>query len=128
MGKLRRFTTAIIVVVIKVLRRGNAGIGEDMGKFGASYGRRRRLRETRRRWRRSVVERWGGRRGTLRERSGGTGKGGGVSEEDGRGLVGNGEGFAGGKGDKGRAGEAEGTAVVGVGGGEVVAGVNCLLH
>lgn len=43
-------------------------------------------------------------------------------------MVGNREEFAGGEGDEGGARHAEGAAVVGVGGGEVVARVNCLLH
>lgn len=46
----------------------------------------------------------------------------GGGEEDGGGVVGDGEGFAGGEGGEGGAGDAEGAAVVGVGGGEVVAG------
>lgn len=52
----------------------------------------------------------------------------GVVEEDGGGVVGDGEGFAGGEGGEGGAGEAEGPAVVGVGSSEVVARVDRLLH
>lgn len=43
-------------------------------------------------------------------------------EEDGGGVVGDGEGLAGGERGEGGAGDAEGAAVVGVSGGEVVAG------
>lgn len=52
----------------------------------------------------------------------------GVVEEDGGGVVGDGEGFAGGEGGEGGAGEAEGPAVVGMGGGQVVTHVHRLLH
>lgn len=49
-------------------------------------------------------------------------------EEDGGGLVGDGEGFKGGKGNEGGAGEAERAAVVGVSRCQVVASVNGVLH
>lgn len=58
---------------------------------------------------------------------GGGGWGGGA-EEDRRGVIGDLEGFAGGEGDEGGACHAEGPAVVEVGGGQVVASVNGLLH
>lgn len=52
----------------------------------------------------------------------------GGAEEDGGGMVGDCEGFAGGEGDKRGARDAEGPAVFSVGGGQVVAGVDSLLH
>lgn len=52
----------------------------------------------------------------------------GVAEEHGGGVVRDGEGLAGGEGGEGGAGEAEGAAVVRVGGSELVARVDGVLH
>lgn len=49
-------------------------------------------------------------------------------EEDGGGLVRDGEGFEGGEGGEGGAGDAEGAAVVGMSGGQVMASVNGFFH
>ena len=56
------------------------------------------------------------------------GSGGRRAEEDGGGVVRDGEGFAGGEGDQCGTGDAKGATVIGVRGGEVVAGINGLLH
>lgn len=96
---------------------GVAGGREDVREFGGGDGGgRRRGREVGRRRRSGSV-------------GGGAGEGGGGgAEEDGGGMGGDGERFTGGEGGEGGAGDAEGAAVVGVGGGEVVAGVDGVLH
>lgn len=69
----------------------------------------------------------------MRGRRSGEGGGGGcevavVVEEDGRGLLGDGEGLALGEAGEGGGGGEEGAEVVGVCGGQVVAGLDGLLH
>lgn len=60
--------------------------------------------------------------------SGCWGGGGFMVDENGGGVIRNGERFTGGEGGEGGAGETEGTAVVGVSSGEVVTSVDSFFH